>query len=1218
MGDYSNSTLQYRHTPYALCASSGCHYPTKCFILANSSSPVLPANLKLPRSGIRPYWTYTAGVNIGSLTIQRTRVGRNTSITSIVCTADPGEYGAGSVLRFEVTFSDIVELRTFPGSRKVFPLLHLNIIGALNNTERYAEYAGGSPGLVMDFIYVTQIDDYITSGGGDFVGAAFIAGDSAVTISTAIRCLRNDTCFFQNQAGQVIDLTISNSIIDASTYSAVYLNADAPVVTDVWSTKEVSLFDEEEYTVGEQINVYVNVSKPVSVTGFNPRILMDVNVSERYAVYNSLMSTESLLVFVYTVGAGDYSSNLAFKGDIDLYGGQSFIYRKSDVFVTLMDTSLSHLPKVLSRGGALRIDTSAVPKVLNVSFDGIGNGSYRGSFSSTIGLGFPTSRIAAGDIITIVVQMSMYVTAVGRSYLLLNTGDHTAKAMLLGYYSPFSGAAPIVYNASANATEVLAITRRSGEFGANTNILQFATGNYPTLPTKKLIYQYRVGYNDLASTLDYVDCFALYTGRKDSTEPGYIRRSSSKPFIDADLTLPVPGQPGSLSPYKLLVDGRAPYLSSIEFLSPDGVYGVTQQILIAMNFSAAVVVRLGKPFLILDAGKLNGSAYYSSGSGTSTLIFEYLPQPGHYNTNLDYRCDTTFCSANASFVFNGAEILAASANPFVPAQIWLNPPQGVLIGSSSVSSFEGQGTFRDLGLRQRGPDYQLRFTRKSGAGTDSSRLDALEITTTQIISNSFSSEFEIRPKEALPSELIGYSVDISGDIAILGSPNTNRSVTTIQAVTSSAMQASPQQEVQLITTSARPQPGIISFHSTADVGETVGGFFTLSYDINGPTAPIPANAETGMLHAILSYSLPGLGNVTVSRQPYIYCACLNAFTWKFTFNDINEGIFHSFTVDDSKLEGSGAAIADVIVLQSASLLSGSFSLSLATPLTSVTSVSVPFDANYRQMEAAVTSLGLPVYNVEITPSQRTLGRSWLVTFNAYRDSYEIPLLIANNTGLTGASKTEVYTKIIQKGIHGPKGIAGYFQLEWRGNTTVPLPATATAEQVKDALEQLPVINFVNVNRSRPSVINGYTWTIEFVSVNRNTSRGYELQDTENLEPIIPINHLIATNASLVVQAHWLGINQSFHLYDIARQGTYGSGAGAVYVFQRRKEQWNQVATIVGNDTAENSRFGHSVAIIDDVLIVGSIGANLVSNKVLSCISYIILDLSYKCMVIFLF
>ena len=1031
MGDYSNATLQYRHTPYALCGSSGCHYPTQCFILANSSNPVLPVNLKLPRSGIRPYWTYTKGVNIGSLEIRRTRVGQNTSIIQIACSASPGEYGAGSVLRFDVTFSDIVELRTSLGSHKVFPLLHLNIIGTRNNTDRYAEYAGGSPGLVMQFIYVTQVDDYITNtGGGNFVGAAYIVGDSAVTISTAIRCLRNDTCFFQDQAGQTVDLSISNSIIDGTTYSGVYLDASAPIVTEVWSNKEISLFDEKEYTVGEMIRVYVNVSKPVSVAGFNPRILMDVNVAERYALYNSRLSTDSLLVFVYTVGPGDYTPNLAFKGDIDLYGGQSFIYRKSDVLVTLMDTSLSHLSsKVLSKGGAIRVDTSAIPKVLNVSFDGIGNGSYHGTFSSTVGLGFATDRLAAGDIVTIVVHMSMYVTAVGRSYLLLNTGDHTSKAMLLGYYSPFSGAAPVDYNASANASLVIS----AKGFGANVDVLQFATGNYPTLPTKKLIYQYRVGYNDLSNVLDYVDCFSLYTGRKDSTEPGYIRRSSSAPFIDADLTLPVPGHTGSLSQYKLLVDGRAPYLSSIEFVSPEGVYGTADKIVISMNFSAAIEVLFGPhggPYLILDAGKLNGSAHYSSGSGTRCLLFEYSPQPGHYNTNLDYRCDNYFCSANASFVYNGAQILAASANPIVPAQIWLNPPQGVLIGTSAVGTFEGQGTYNDLGIRQRGPDYLLRFTRVSGLGNDTtSRLDTLDITTTQLISNSFSSEFEIRPKEALPGKRIGYSVDILGEIAILGSPNSNRSVTTIQAVTSSALQTSPQREVQLITTSATPQPGIISFHSTADVGETVGGFFTLSYDIHGPTAPIPANAEIGMLHAILSYSLPALGNVTVSRQPYIYCACSNAFTWQFTFNDINMGIFHSFTVDDSKLLGSGAAIADVTVLQSASLLSGSISLSLATPLTSITSVSVPFDANYRQMEAAVSSLGLPVYNVEITPSQPTLGRSWLITFDAYHDSYEIPLLSADNRGLTGAYKTEVYTKIIQKGIHGPKGIAGYFQLQ---------------------------------------------------------------------------------------------------------------------------------------------------------------------------------------------
>lgn len=176
----------------------------------------------------------------------------------------------------------------------------------------------------------------------------------------------------------------------------------------------------------------------------------------------------------------------------------------------------------------------------------------------------------------------------------------------------------------------------------------------------------------------------------------------------------------------------------------------------------------------------------------------------------------------------------------------------------------------------------------------------------------------------------------------------------------------------------------------------------------------------------------------------------------------------------------------------------------------------------------------------------------------------------------------------------------YFMLQWRGNTTVALPATASAAVVKSALEELPVINFVNVNRSEPSAINGYTWTIEFVSVNIYTPRGYQLQDTENLEPIVPINNLIATNATLTVQAHWLGIGQPIHLYDIAREGTYGSGAGAVYIFQRRKELWNQVATIMANDTAENSQFGYSVSLTNDLFIVGSIGANLVKCLLHQC------------------
>lgn len=157
---------------------------------------------------------------------------------------------------------------------------------------------------------------------------------------------------------------------------------------------------------------------------------------------------------------------------------------------------------------------------------------------------------------------------------------------------------------------------------------------------------------------------------------------------------------------------------------------------------------------------------------------------------------------------------------------------------------------------------------------------------------------------------------------------------------------------------------------------------------------------------------------------------MNAFSWQFTFNDINEGIFHNFVVEyDSILTGSGAAIADVFIDQAASLLSGSFTLQLQVPLSSVTSVSVPFDATDKQMFDAITLLGLPVDTVQLTPNQKSLSRSWLVTFGAYHDSYEIPLLKATNVGLTGAKTTLVYVKIIQQGIHGPMGIAGYFQIE---------------------------------------------------------------------------------------------------------------------------------------------------------------------------------------------
>jgi len=106
-----------------------------------------------------------------------------------------------------------------------------------------------------------------------------------------------------------------------------------------------------------------------------------------------------------------------------------------------------------------------------------------------------------------------------------------------------------------------------------------------------------------------------------------------------------------------------------------------------------------------------------------------------------------------------------------------------------------------------------------------------------------------------------------------------------------------------------------------------------------------------------------------------------------------------------------------------------------------------------------------------------------------------------------------------------------------------------------------------------------------------TSRGYVEQDISNLEPLEYVNNLIATNVSIVVNARY-SMGSANRIYDRTRGGTFGEGTGSAHVFQRWNETWTQVATLTGNDTTESIRFGESIAINEDVIVVGAVGANL--------------------------
>ena len=993
------------------------------------------------------------------------------------------------------------------------------------NIDRFAEYAAGIGSNTLTFTYTSESNDSTTN-----LKAAWITGTQS-----PLYCYYNQSCALQNLAGIPVALNCSGGALRDT---GIALDATPPRIVAVWSNKTTSPYD-GNYTAGEEIYIKVRFDKPVQITGSNPRLKLDVGRStDAFAAYDATGSSSTVLDFLYTVEAGDHSPELAALGpSLDDFFGLSYIYRTATVLTTIANYSLAGVlastgGRLSVGGNSIAIETRNPPEVLTVRAV-----SAEGSYF-------------VGDEIIIRVEMSKHVVLDSHAYIHLNAGDRIAEATYLSYN----------YSADVNYTKVVTL---------------------PTPATKELFFKYKVGSGDFSPLLDVIDSFSFFVGLTPEGGVGTMLHASTAPTIAASTVLPAAGANKTIAnSTALFVDGGGAYVTHMSFATDRGTYGVGADIYISVNFSRPVYVE-GRPFLTLETGDYDRTAAYDSGSGSSQLLFKYTAQPGDSTPALDYRVDRAALSSAAGSVdLNGGRVLVHSSNPTLPVDIHLNPVSGVLGGDTEATVSYGVSSFLDLGIGRRGPDYRLIFE----ATPDGERA---MLASSQDLYVSFSSEFSLCPADALKHDLVGYDVGIDGDTAVIGAPNSNLSVNAVQTFSTIAAQKAAAKEVQVIRSSVEPQPAIQTFHTTADVGETVGGSFKISYGDHGTSRAIPCNADGPMLKAMLEYDLPVLGAISVERRPYIFCACEGAFTWVVTFADLVGGSVGTLAIDHGGLTGRGASVSAPSVVQAAALLRGSFSLSYEG--STAMSSAVRYDASAVEIANAIRELNIGVSEVDVSSADIALSRSWTVTFDTFSGSYDVPLLRSDASALTGGL-TRVWHSVLRPGVHAPGGLGGHFQLEWRGNTTRDIPYNASATEVQLALEELPVINAVSVSRSEPSSINEFTWTVELQSVNSNSPRGYYEDVIANLEPLVPHSSLIGTDAHIVVRAKW-GLDSSSDISSDVTQGSFGAGAGAAYIYQKIGEGWQEVFRLEGNTSDEGDRFGSSVDIHSYVAVVGAVGAD---------------------------
>jgi hypothetical protein len=230
------------------------------------------------------------------------------------------------------------------------------------------------------------------------------------------------------------------------------LDTTAPTVLSV-----DSLAANGSYKVGDVVNVRVNFSEPVTVTG-TPQLTLETGTIDRTINYTS-GSGSAELMFSYTVQSGDVSADLDYAGTsaLSLNSGTIRDGGANDAVLTLASPGAANS---LAAAKAIVIDGVA-PTVSSVT-SSTADGTYK-----------------LGDIVSVQVNFSEAVTVTGTPQLALETG---ATDQVVSYVSG-SGTSALTFNytvQSGDASVDLDYVSTSS-LALNGGTVRDAAGNNATL-----------------------------------------------------------------------------------------------------------------------------------------------------------------------------------------------------------------------------------------------------------------------------------------------------------------------------------------------------------------------------------------------------------------------------------------------------------------------------------------------------------------------------------------------------------------------------------------------------------------------------------------------------------------------------------------------------------------------------------------------------------------
>lgn len=411
------------------------------------------------------------------------------------------------------------------------------------------------------------------------------------------------------------------------------------------------------FGVGDVISFRVKFNEVVTVTG-TPQITMNLDQSAEVLSYVSGSGT-STLIFSYTVQALDAAAagEVVLESPILLNSGtiKDALNTNAVLTFTVPNTSQMVVDTV-----APAIDSVAAPvQTAFVTGD---------TFTLTVTMDEPCLVTASPYIaMTVggVAKNAVYESGSGTAELLFSytvAADDSADAsevvivgtsgaITLGVGGAITDLAgndvadltftkPTVSGVSFNSTAaptIVSVAAPSGGtlFSANGTANMDFVATFSKAVVVTGTPQITIGINGVAKTANYlsgsgsnqltfrytvVSADAATAGQFTVSSPLVLNSGTIKDVYDTALT-PLTFTPPTVS--SVVIDNAAPTISSIT-LPADGNYDTGEAVSFTVVFSQAVTV-VNSPRLVLTVGDVTRYAYYASGSGTTNIVFTYVP-----------------------------------------------------------------------------------------------------------------------------------------------------------------------------------------------------------------------------------------------------------------------------------------------------------------------------------------------------------------------------------------------------------------------------------------------------------------------------------------------------------------------------------------------------------------------------------------------------------------